>query len=102
MGHRTGGVEGGNNAAGSRARKGKAGVMKVRYIGQGDIVVGFDVVLSNEFFNIDPGHFPALTETYGADSFKVVDGPSDMTGTAPEAFVAGDVAPAKVGRPKKL
>lgn len=75
--------------------------MKVRYIGKGDIVAGFEVVLSNEFFNIDPGHFPALTEKYGADNFKVVDGPSDMAEQAPESFVAGDVAPAKVGRPRK-
>ena len=74
--------------------------MKVRYIGKGDIVVGLDVVLSNEFFNIDPGHFPALLEQYDKDDFKVIE-PAESSGEAPEAFVVGDVAPAKVGRPKK-
>jgi len=76
--------------------------MKVKNISGGDITANFSAVLPDETFEIAPGHFPFLVQQYGKDAFKVIGEVAELPAEqAPEGFVVGDVAPAKVGRPKK-
>lgn len=77
--------------------------MKVKNISGGDITAGFSVVYAGETFDIAPEHFPALVAEYKPEFFKVIDGVPAEQGAeeAPGSFIVGDVAPAKVGRPKK-
>ncbi len=73
-------------------------MITVLYTGKQEVVIGHKFVLPGETFSIAPGLLPALITEHG-DVFNV---PGQAAEVAPEAFVAGDVAPAKVGRPKKL
>lgn len=77
--------------------------MKVKNISGGDITANFSVVLADETFEIPAENFPALVAEYKPEFFKVIDGvPAEQpTEEAPGSFIVGDVAPSKVGRPKK-
>lgn len=78
--------------------------MKVKNISKGDITANFSAVYAGETFEIPAANFPALVAEYKPEFFKVIDGDLAEQGAeeAPEvSFTVGDVAPAKVGRPKK-